>query len=92
MRISDDRISYLTGLIVDELGKSDLITLKKSTGDMRQVVAREFRKELSKEAAIDEEVRRKLASYSRSIPEGSSEWQVLYQQHYQEALRRKGFL
>lgn len=90
MRLSDDQITHLTNLLAGELGKSRLITLRKTLAEARQVIAREFRDELRGEADIDAEVRRKLTSYSRRIREGTSEWEVMYQQHYQQALRRRG--
>lgn len=90
MRLSDDQITHFTNLLAGELGKSHLITLKKTLAEARQVIAREFRGELRSEADIDAEVRRKLTSYSRRIREGTSEWEVMYQQHYQQALRRRG--
>ena len=90
MRLSDDQITHLTNLLAGELGKSQLITLKKTLAEARQVIARELRDELRGEAEIDAEVRRRLASYSRGIREGTSEWEVMYQQHYQQALRRRG--
>ncbi|MBI3091419.1 MAG: DUF507 family protein [Candidatus Tectomicrobia bacterium] len=90
MRLSDDQITHLTNLLAGELGKSQLITLKKTLAEARQVIARELRDELRGEDEIDAEVRRRLASYSRRIREGTSEWEVMYQQHYQQALRRRG--
>jgi hypothetical protein len=34
-------------------------------------------------------VRSRLQSYSRQIPEGSQEWDVLYQKTYEEELRKR---
>ena len=41
------------------------------------------------ENEIEQEVRARLKSYSRQIPEGSQEWDVLYQKTYEEVLRKK---
>jgi hypothetical protein len=41
------------------------------------------------EAELDQQVRRRLASYSRPIPEGSQEWDVLYQKTFEEELRKR---
>ncbi len=41
------------------------------------------------ETRIDQQVRARLASYSRRIPEGSAEWDVLYQKTYEEELRKR---
>ena len=41
------------------------------------------------EETIDQEVRRTLASYSRPVPEGSAEWEILYQKTREEVLKRR---
>ncbi len=41
------------------------------------------------EARIDEQVRARLASYSRRVPEGSAEWDVLYRKTYEEERRKR---
>lgn len=41
------------------------------------------------EQEIDGLVRKRLQSYSRTIHEGSSEWDVLYQKTYGEELRKR---
>ncbi len=41
------------------------------------------------EKDIDKMVRSRLQSYSRKIPEGSSEWDVMYQKTYEEELRKR---
>jgi hypothetical protein len=44
------------------------------------------------EEVVEVEVRRKLASYSRRILEGSREWDVMYQKLYEEEMKnRLGF-
>ena len=39
--------------------------------------------------SIDQEVRRTLSTYSRPVPEGSAEWEVLYQKTRDEVYRRR---
>ena len=41
------------------------------------------------EAELDQHVRRRLESYSRPIPEGSQEWDVLYRKTYEEESRKR---
>ncbi len=41
------------------------------------------------EEQIHRLVRSRLQSYSRRIPEGSSEWDVLYEKTYREELRKR---
>jgi hypothetical protein len=39
---------------------------------------------------LDVKVRRKIASLSRRVPEGSGEWDVLYRQYLEEEKRKLG--
>lgn len=41
--------------------------------------------------AIDAAVRRKIASLSRRVAEGSPEWEVRYRQYFEEASRKRKF-
>lgn len=54
---------------------------------------REIKKVLAEQMALEKEidqfVRSRLQSYSRKIPEGSSEWDVMYQKTYTEELRKR---
>ncbi len=90
MRLSDDQVSHLTQLIVRALTTDNHVKLKQTTAELHQAIAREFRSEFQQEAAIETEVRQKLASYSRGIIEGSPEWDVMYKKLYDEARRRHG--
>jgi hypothetical protein len=44
---------------------------------------------MSLEKGIDKSVRARLQSYSRKIPEGTSEWDVMYKKTYEEELRKR---
>ena len=53
-------------------------------GDQTQAlreVKRVIAEHMKVEAELDQHVRRRLESYSRPIPEGSQEWDVLYQKN-----------
>jgi hypothetical protein len=42
---------------------------------------------LRKEEGVEAAARKKIESQQRKIPEGSSEWEVLYRKYYDEELR-----
>lgn len=88
MRMSRERIFYLADLIVKELGTTPGIVVR-APDDLRPEVVRVLTEESKLEESIDTEVRRILASYSRPLPEGSREWEVLYQKTREEVLRRR---
>ena len=56
------------------------------------VIRREILKILSgiarEEEEVETEVRRKIHSQRRIIPEGSAEWDILYRKYYSELIKR----
>ena len=87
MRMSRERIFHLTDLIVKELGASPAVHVK-NPEEMRPEIMRALTEESKLEESIDGEVRKILGSYSR-LPEGSREWDVLYQKTREEVFRRR---
>jgi hypothetical protein len=61
----------------------------KAENDVRLQVVKTMSDELKIEEAIDAEVRRKLASYSRKIVEGNREWDVMYQKLLEEETKKR---
>jgi hypothetical protein len=88
MRMSRERIFHLADLIVKELGSTAGIVMK-APDDVRVEVIRALSEETRLEESIDTEVRRILTSYSRPLPEGSREWEILYQKTREEVFRRR---
>jgi hypothetical protein len=88
MRMSRERIFYLADMIVKELHVTDGVTIK-APDELRTEVVRGLSDEAKLEESIDTEVRRTLASYSRPAPEGSREWEILYQKTREEVFRRR---
>ncbi|OLC30703.1 MAG: hypothetical protein AUH81_19475 [Candidatus Rokubacteria bacterium 13_1_40CM_4_69_5] len=88
MRMSRERIFHLADQIVKELGTTPGVTIK-APDDLRPEVVRVLTEESKLEESIDGEVRKILASYSRPMPEGSREWEILYQKTREEVFRRR---
>lgn len=88
MRMSRERIFHLTDLIVKELEASPAVQVKNAE-DLRPEIMRALTEESKLEESVDTEVRKILASYSRPMPEGSREWEVLYQKTREEVFKRR---
>ena len=88
MRMSRERVFYLADMIVKELGGLEGVTVK-APDELRIEVMRALTDEAKLEETIDTEVRRTLSSYARPAPEGSREWEVMYQKTREEVLRRR---
>lgn len=90
MRLSEEKITHLTHVVLKGLLEKDAIIPKAEEGEIRREIKRVILKELKVAEDIDAAVKGKLHSYSRKIPEGSPEWEVLYQKFSHEEAAKKG--
>ena len=88
MRMSRERLFYLADLIVKELGAVPGVQVR-AHEDLRVEVMRSLTEEAKLEESVDTEVRRTLSSYSRPVPEGSREWEIMYQKTREEVFKRR---
>lgn len=93
MRMSRERIFYLADRIVAELQATEEVAVRNGDEETRKELRNEVIRILTDEAkleeSIDQEVRRILSSYSRPVPEGSREWEVLYDKTRGEVFRKR---
>jgi len=88
MRMSRERIFYLADLIMKELGNAEGVHVK-APDEVRPELIRALTEESKLEESVDSEVRKTLSSYSRPMPEGSREWEVLYDKTREEVYRKR---
>lgn len=93
MRMSRERIFYLADRIVAELQATPGVVMRsgdeETRKDLRNEVIRTLTDESKLEESIDQEVRRILSSYSRPAPEGSQEWEILYNKTRGEVFKKR---
>lgn len=87
MRLTDDRINYLSHHLVKTLAREGLVNVADEAVEA-QDVKRVMIKFMRTEESIDQKVRAKITSIKRGIPEGSSEWDILYEQYYNEEMNK----
>ena len=87
--LSEDKISHLSHVIANEVKRHAGVKVMGGEGQVLKAVKRVLADELAQEGEIDRKVRAKLASYSRGIVEGSTEWDVLYRKTFEEETRRQ---
>jgi hypothetical protein len=89
MSLSDEKASHLSHLILNHFKDPAHARLKVE----EVAVLREIKRFLAAELKVDEEmdvlVRRRLASYSRPLAEGSAEWETLYRKTFEEEMRKR---
>ena len=93
MRMSRERLFGLAERIVGDLAATEGVVIRQLADDkvrnqLRTEVFRVLEEEGRLEDTVDQEVRKTLGSYSRQAPEGSAEWEVLYNKTRDEVFKR----
>lgn len=87
--LSDEKQMHLSHVILESfknIAQASLVgDQAKALREVKLVIA----EHMKVEAELDQQVRRRLESYSRPAPEGSQEWDVLYRKTYEEELRKR---
>jgi len=91
MKLSRDKINHISSLIVRDFRKREEIDYKVDLNDVRLEITRVMTHILTIEEQADEAARKILASYTaKPLREGTDEWDILFQKHYEEELTRHG--
>ncbi len=89
MRLSEDRISHVSHLVLEGVLKDKLAEPVQAEEKMLREIKRTMTAELKFDDEADEAARRTIQSLSRRVPEGSPEWEVLYRKYRDEEIRRR---
>jgi hypothetical protein len=92
LRLSDDKITHLTHVLLKGLIERKVVTPMADEGTIRREIRRIIMNVLMEAEEIDAVVRKKLESYSKKIYEGSTEWDVLYNKFFTEESAKRGFV
>ena len=90
MRLSRAKIVRLSHCIIDQLVASDDVEFIEDRETIRKGIVTILEALLKSEEAIEAEVRKKISSQKKEIPEGSAEWDILYRKYYSEEMKRLG--
>jgi hypothetical protein len=78
----------LARLVLRELAaEGEIVNERAAVAESKRVLAEHFQRD----DKIDELVRRKIASLSRRVVPGSTEWDVLYRRYFEEEARKRKF-
>lgn len=89
MRLSHGKINHITNLLMDHLRINPEVEFFSDDSEIRLDIVRVINEELKDDEVIDIEVRRKIESQQRDIPEGSEEWDILYRRYYDEEMTKR---
>ena len=91
MKISREKINHISSLIVKDFEKREELDYKEDLNDIRLEITRVMTDILEgRRQGRRSEARKTLNSYSKNLREGTPEWEVLYQRHYEEELKKHG--
>ena len=88
MKISRDKINHISSLIVRDFAKRDEFDYKVDLNDVRLDITRVMTNILQVDDKADAEARRILNTYSNAPREGSPEWDIMYQKHFDEYMNK----
>ncbi len=88
-RLNDDRISYISHNIFDRLSKNKLVDPSRR-GEIINILKDSFMEFDRLNDAIEEDVKKRIRSMAKEIPENSQEWKILYAKNLDQELKKKG--
>lgn len=90
MKLSEDRVSHLSHLIIDVLYNDDLVDYPDDDDqEALREVKRIFNSYLKSESEANDVARKKILSQSRSIIEGSRDWEILFRKYFEEEMSKR---
>lgn len=88
MRLSDDKISHLSHVLLAVLQEYSDVDYRAEDNQVRLMIKEALIESLGALDELEEKVNRTLRSYSRKIVEGSREWDLMYGKTYEEELQK----
>ena len=84
-RLSDNRIAALSRLVLRTLTpEGEVLSERAALVEAKRLLSEYFQRDNK----IDDIVRRKIASLSRRVAPGSTEWDVLYRRYFEEEAKK----
>ncbi len=88
MRLSREKVIRLSHCVTDQLVSSEDVEFIEDRETIRQRISAILLALLKEEERIDAEVRKKITSQKKEIPEGSPEWDILFRKYYFEEMKK----
>ena len=86
MRLTNGKINHLANQILDLLRADDSVEFYAEDSEIRRMIMRIINAELEDDERIDQIVRRKIDSQSRTVQQGTETWDILYRRYYDEEM------
>jgi len=89
LKLTREKINHLSKQILNALLEDDRIEYFIEENDLRLQIVKTLTDELNLEDEMDTAVRKTIGSYGRDIREGTEEWDIVYQRHYEEENKKR---
>ncbi len=89
MRLSSNKINHLAHVIANGLYKDETVDFSVDKNDVRLRIKALIMEEMKLDDEIDQKARDVIESFSRRVPEGSKEWEILYNKIYNEEMNKR---
>ncbi len=88
----DERIDYLSNLIVSELWDKEFIDYDVRDGKIKNIVFKSIMEFFNREIEARNEVYKQIENYKRELIPGSEEYNLVFNKLYEQALKKRGLL
>ena len=86
--LSDNRVAALARVVLRVMAaEGEILSERAALVEAKRILAEHFQRD----EKLDAIVRRKIASLSRQVPQGSAEWEILYRRYFEEEARKRKF-
>ena len=92
LRLSREKINYLSRLILNSLYKNDQVEFLDDPNEIRLSIVKTIEDEIKLYNQIDKKAQEKIQSQKKLIEEGSRERDILYRKYYNEEISKLGKL
>ncbi len=90
IRLSREKINYLSRRILEDLFEDDEVEFLEEPNEIRLTIVRSIEDEMTLYGLIDKKASEKIESQKKPIKEGSREWEILYRKYYNEEINKLG--
>ena len=84
MRLSREKMVHLSHVVVQAIEGKEKFPFQKESNDVRLSIFSAILKFMKIEERVEADVRKKMQSTKKDMPEGSREWDVQFRKHYEE--------
>ena len=91
MRFSEERIQHLAKKMAASMVEQDAVDAKAGRANLASLIAQVIINDLQVEDQIDEEVRDRLSRQRNLPPQGTGEYEAMFDQMKREVAQKKGW-